>query len=166
MSLFLVFLLICFSSHACNARYLGFTHKDTKQYFSKDVEKGISLHDTSISSEMSSPISEEFGVPKREKIGLGATTMKQNNYKHGGHVLEEEDISNESGNELVISSQKELQQKDEIEGMKKQDRSMVESTESDNEEAVKSNENDIAEDVVVMDYAQPHRKPPIHNEKS
>lgn len=33
------------------------------------------------------------------------------------------------------------------------------------EEAADSNEKDIIEDVVVMDYAQPHRKPPIHNIK-
>lgn len=35
----------------------------------------------------------------------------------------------------------------------------------DTEEAVDSKENDTVEDIVVMDYAQPHRKPPIHNEK-
>lgn len=33
------------------------------------------------------------------------------------------------------------------------------------EEAVNSIEKDPVEDVVVMDYAQPHRKPPIHNTK-
>lgn len=26
-------------------------------------------------------------------------------------------------------------------------------------------ENEVGEDMVVMDYAQPHRKPPIHNKK-
>lgn len=33
------------------------------------------------------------------------------------------------------------------------------------EEAVNSIEKEPVEDVVVMDYAQPHRKPPIHNTK-
>lgn len=33
------------------------------------------------------------------------------------------------------------------------------------EETVNSKEDEIIEDVVVMDYAQPHRKPPIHNIK-
>jgi hypothetical protein len=42
---------------------------------------------------------------------------------------------------------------------------MLGSTANDTEEAVRSEENDIAEDVAVMDYAQPHRKPPIHNKK-
>jgi hypothetical protein len=36
---------------------------------------------------------------------------------------------------------------------------------SSTEETVDVMENDAAEDIVVMDYAQPHRKPPIHNEK-
>lgn len=35
----------------------------------------------------------------------------------------------------------------------------------DVKEPADSNEKDIMEDVVVMDYAQPHRKPPIHNTK-
>mgnify|MGYP001578300523 CR=1 FL=1 len=33
------------------------------------------------------------------------------------------------------------------------------------EETVDSMENDEGEDIVVMDYAQPHRKPPIHNRR-
>lgn len=50
--------------------------------------------------------------------------------------------------------------------MKKHGRSLGESkSDTTDEEAVESNENEIVEDVVVMDYASPHRKPPIHNEK-
>jgi len=33
------------------------------------------------------------------------------------------------------------------------------------EETVVTNASDTEEDIVEMDYAQPHRKPPIHNEK-
>jgi len=33
------------------------------------------------------------------------------------------------------------------------------------EETVFTKASDSAEDIVEMDYAQPHRKPPIHNEK-
>lgn len=42
---------------------------------------------------------------------------------------------------------------------------MLESSAHDTDEAVNGKENEVVEDVVVMDYAQPHRKPPIHNEK-
>jgi hypothetical protein len=42
----------------------------------------------------------------------------------------------------------------------------LESPPSDNaEESVGAKENDMGEDIVVMDYAQPHRKPPIHNKE-
>ncbi|KAF3448357.1 hypothetical protein FNV43_RR09070 [Rhamnella rubrinervis] len=44
-------------------------------------------------------------------------------------------------------------------------RSLLESAPRDTEEALDFKENDSVDDVVVMDYAQPHRKPPIHNEK-
>jgi len=35
----------------------------------------------------------------------------------------------------------------------------------DDEETMVRKASDSAEDIVEMDYAQPHRKPPIHNEK-
>ncbi|KAH6818111.1 root meristem growth factor [Perilla frutescens var. frutescens] len=42
-------------------------------------------------------------------------------------------------------------------------RSTVESSPSNAEENVSSKDNDNVQDIEVMDYAQPHRKPPIHN---
>lgn len=46
-------------------------------------------------------------------------------------------------------------------------RSLLGSAQHNAEETVDDHvkENDDAKDIVVMDYAQPHRKPPIHNEK-
>ncbi|XP_012069954.2 uncharacterized protein LOC105632249 [Jatropha curcas] len=157
MSPFLVFLLISFSLHACNARFLGFNDKDLHK---------VHLHQISIPSEMISPAPEEVGEIDRRRIhenslNIGATTMKQN--KELTSFKEEE--STKTGNELIVFSQDGLQDKDKIEGWKRPRRSMLGSVPSDTEEAVESNENDIAEGVVVTDYAQPHRKPPIHNEK-
>ena len=40
---------------------------------------------------------------------------------------------------------------------------MLGSTSNDAEETVNSKENFVVENIVVMDYEQPHRKPPIHN---
>ncbi|XP_057810557.1 uncharacterized protein LOC131024978 [Salvia miltiorrhiza] len=42
---------------------------------------------------------------------------------------------------------------------KRRERMMV----SDAEENVSAKDKGAVEDIVVMDYAQPHRKPPIHN---
>ncbi|PKI41574.1 hypothetical protein CRG98_038085 [Punica granatum] len=36
---------------------------------------------------------------------------------------------------------------------------------SADDNAVDAVDGDVVEDIAVMDYAQPHRKPPIHNEK-
>lgn len=43
----------------------------------------------------------------------------------------------------------------------------MESKQQDSNEAINnSKDNSSPEDAVVMDYAQPHRKPPIHNVKT
>ncbi|XP_015578892.1 uncharacterized protein LOC8276939 [Ricinus communis] len=169
MSPLLVFLLICFCTHACNARLIS-DRENRKPDFFKGVDKVINLHETSTPSEITSPISEGFAAQEREEVGkvdrrLGASTMEQKNVH--GHLKEQGSRKvTASGTGFIISTQKDLQQTDTAQGFKRQERFMIESAPSDTEEAVKSNENDIAEDAVVMDYAQPHRKPPIHNEKA
>lgn len=50
-----------------------------------------------------------------------------------------------------------------VQTWKRSERSTPESPPSNGEETVNSKDNGIAEDVVVKDYEQPHRKPPIHN---
>ncbi|XP_041990072.1 uncharacterized protein LOC121790576 [Salvia splendens] len=42
-------------------------------------------------------------------------------------------------------------------------RAMLESSAFNYEENVSTKDKGSVEDIVVMDYAQPHRKPPIHN---
>ncbi|KAJ6714647.1 hypothetical protein OIU85_026177 [Salix viminalis] len=177
MSTDLIFLLllICFSLHACNARFLGLSDKETKkQVFNKvlvqDVDK-LKIHRTTSAPSEMMP-SEEQGkqVVGRDdmitrKISLlGATTM---NEKDAEALPKQEEGTKgaTSGNKVIVSSQADLQQASEI--IEGKGRSMLGSAAKDTEEAVRSDqENDIAEDVAVMDYAQPHRKPPIHNEKS
>ncbi|OAY60013.1 uncharacterized protein LOC110628987 isoform X2 [Manihot esculenta] len=145
MSLLLICLLICFSLHACNARYIGLSAKETRtQDFTKDVLR-VNLYETSVSSEMNSPIPEEFQAQREEVGEIDRRRRIPENSLGAGH-------------KLIVSSQRNLQQTAKIEGLKKQARSY-------NKKALESGENDIVEDVVVMDYAQPHRKPPIHNEK-
>ncbi|CAK7355839.1 unnamed protein product [Dovyalis caffra] len=124
------------------------------------------------------------GISTRKISLLGATAMNQKDAEvfmkqEEGTKRASSDVSlvafmvaNDSngipaGNMVIVSSQADLQQASKIiEGYKGQERSMLGSTANDTEEAVQSEESDeISEDVVVMDYAQPHRKPPIHNEK-
>lgn len=49
---------------------------------------------------------------------------------------------------------------------KSQGRWLLESPPHETDEVVNAKETEVVDDVTVMDYAQPHRKPPIHNEKS
>ncbi|GMP95845.1 hypothetical protein CsSME_00044730 [Camellia sinensis var. sinensis] len=74
-----------------------------------------------------------------------------------------EDIT--KGNEITSSSsQAVLQEPTKIVERKRQARWMLSSTSQNAEETVDhSKEDDPVKDIVVMDYAQPHRKPPIHN---
>ncbi|CAN4077949.1 unnamed protein product [Withania somnifera] len=68
------------------------------------------------------------------------------------------------GNKVKITSFHEGAQ---VKILRRGSRLMLESPPSTQheEEEVNSIEKDPVEDVVVMDYAQPHRKPPIHNKK-
>ncbi|KAJ6308310.1 hypothetical protein OIU76_017982 [Salix suchowensis] len=178
MSTDLIFLLllICFSLHACNARFLGLSDKETKkqvfnQVLVQDVDK-LKIHRTTSAPSEMMPSGERGAQGKQvvrrddmitRKIRLlGATTM---NEKDTEALTKQEGTKGAaSGNKVIVSSQADLQQASEI--IEGKGRSMLGSAAKDTEEAVRSEENDIAEDVAVMDYAQPHRKPPIHNEKS
>ncbi|KAJ8526792.1 hypothetical protein K7X08_029269 [Anisodus acutangulus] len=73
------------------------------------------------------------------------------------------DDEENKGKKVIISFQEGAQ----VKMLRRQSRLILESPPSaqHEEEAVNSVEIDPVEDVVVMDYAQPHRKPPIHNMK-
>ncbi|KAJ7010921.1 hypothetical protein D5086_001099 [Populus alba] len=182
MSTLFLLLLICLSLHACNARVLRLSDKETKkQVLNKDLVQGVdklNIDRTTLApSEMMPPVSEEQGAQGQQIVGrddtitrkislLSATTMKKKDEE--AFMKQEEGTQGPtSGNKVIVSSKADFQQSSEIiiEGLKGRGRSMLGSTANDTEEAVRSEENDIAEDVAVMDYAQPHRKPPIHNKK-
>lgn len=95
---------------------------------------------------------------------VGESTMKQEEPK----AFLKEEAAPTSGDILVPSLQNDFQRlakTEALESSQAQARSLLGSPQDDTDEAVDSKENDFVEDTVVMDYAQPHRKPPIHNEK-
>ncbi|XP_011018298.1 PREDICTED: uncharacterized protein LOC105121386 [Populus euphratica] len=182
MSTLFLLLLICLSLHACNARFLRLTDKETKkQVLNKDLVQDVdklNIDRTTLApSEMMPPVSEEQGAQGQQVVGrddtitrkislLSATTMKKKDEE--AFMKQEEGTKGAtSGNKVIVSSQADFQQSSKIiiEGLKGRGRSMLGSTANDTEEAVRSEENDFPKDVAVMDYAQPHRKPPIHNKK-
>ncbi|XP_022732512.1 uncharacterized protein LOC111286669 [Durio zibethinus] len=175
MSSHAIFFLVCLCMHACNGRRLGLAAEETGNHVhflaSKNVNK-TKPHDQlqmrpSISMKLQTQELQEVGVHGRriEENLVGANTMKQTllSYFLKGKEAVAKAIS---GYELIISSRVDLQGREKVEGLKRVTRSMLGNSAGDTEEAVGSKEKENVVDIDVMDYAQPHRKPPIHNEKN
>nr|XP_043628990.1 uncharacterized protein LOC122600346 [Erigeron canadensis] len=136
---YLIILHLCVSMHAYTSRPLG--------VFQLGHGKGIRL--TSKTSEIMAEI-------KGENVNENIIERNESNVEFHSdkpNMLKGSDIK-------VQVSQEETQ----VEGWKDHARSTMESKQQDSKEAINNSEtNIVTEDVVVMDYAQPHRKPPIHN---
>ncbi|XP_021912434.1 uncharacterized protein LOC110826141 [Carica papaya] len=162
MSYLILLLLLCLSLHACNARPLCLFYckgKVQSNLLTEGVDSANYFRKVWNPSELQKKgpvdIKNNGGeVDHRDR----ASTLQQN-------FMKEKVV----GYKIIISSHNDLQQnQDKVKGLiiKRQARSMLGNRSGDDtEEAVDSKENDTVEDIVVMDYAQPHRKPPIHNEK-
>ncbi|MBA0689640.1 hypothetical protein Goari_007359 [Gossypium aridum] len=175
-SLGVIFFLLCLPMHACNARCLGYAAEDIDNhadFLAKDVNK-LKLHDqlemrSSISKEVQT---QEYGVHGRRKQenGTDANNMKQTlcNLLLKAKQAVENAIS--SGYEIILSSGVDFHGRAKVEGLKRvrRSRSMLGNSGGDTEEDVGSKEKDMVDGDIddVMDYSQPHRKPPIHNEKN
>ncbi|KAJ8764212.1 hypothetical protein K2173_005392 [Erythroxylum novogranatense] len=194
MSLFPVLsLLICLSVHACNARYLGLVFdKETKASISaKDLGEKVP-DKTSLPSEIVPPKLVENGdqggrKPNKDVLSnlgnvLGVSTMEMKvekdclNDHEQSRILETSGlfvalsfatvvahVSNKvrAGTEVIVSRSYPY----ETQQAGNQESSTVHAG-GDVHEAAESKENETTEDIIEMDYAQPHRKPPIHNEKN
>ncbi|GMN32731.1 hypothetical protein TIFTF001_003822 [Ficus carica] len=182
MSSVALLVLLCLTSsslHACNARLLAFSDKQ----IGKEIEKVILSADETLTPQ---PNQKDGKIPSVEfqklkdhdqaknigRIGNenhhGANALRLfmlNLRKHYTHPVAAAELTS-SGTSITKSfSQIGLQQSIETKGHEGHARSMLGSAPQDTEEAVDIKEGDAIEDIVVMDYAQPHRKPPIHNEK-
>ncbi|KAK2649096.1 hypothetical protein Ddye_016585 [Dipteronia dyeriana] len=166
LSILLLFLL-CFSMHACNGRCLKET---SKQYhiFTKEVDQAR-FHKVSIQLGLGHV--DDLQTQGQDQIrNVGRKIHENQDDENSMKQEESKPFSKEEaskGNKITKASPKDLQRQAKTEGLKSsQGRSLLRYSETHNtNEAVDSKENDDVEDIVVMDYAQPHRKPPIHNEK-
>ncbi|WMV43636.1 hypothetical protein MTR67_037021 [Solanum verrucosum] len=152
MSKFLVYLLVCISLHACSARPLASVDDKENKILLSSKEVTIMTSDTSKTEGriiMSEDIGKDDGKLMWKKTSIVARNQLDDEENKGNKV----EISFHEGAQVKIS--------------RRESRLMLESPLSTQheEEAVNSIEKELVEDVVVMDYAQPHRKPPIHNTK-
>ncbi|KAM1037525.1 hypothetical protein ACFX1X_032710 [Malus domestica] len=171
MSPIVLMLHLCLSMHACNGQLLGFlpTESGYRAYHSvEDVGNVLRRSETSMSSTRPS-ISVEFQskevevkdaetVPTLESIPNDDGSRKQ------GHV----NFGPTSAQDIFTFSQIHQKKSIKVKGLERQTRTLLGSAtlHDQMEEDKDPKGNEATEDVGVMDYAQPHRKPPIHNEKS
>lgn len=135
-------LCLCVSMHACNSRPLG--------VFNKEPENDFQLTIKNTQEIMTELEVKDIGNSIEQKMFKLEFFLDKLNMLKGNDVKLQ--ISEEGAN---------------IEGWKNHARSTMESKQQDSNEAINnSKDNSSPEDAVVMDYAQPHRKPPIHNAKT
>ncbi|XP_017222274.1 uncharacterized protein LOC108199018 isoform X2 [Daucus carota subsp. sativus] len=151
-------LVLLLSLHACKARHLSLNDNRNSRR-SHTVVKN--LHSKSLPSLYKETDSEPEVVQAREANSPGANELTNTVMaKDSEQTIPKND--NKKGGEIDISHPKEATQP---EGWRRQARSTTESSPSEARETADTKESEIVDDVVAMDYAQPHRKPPIHNRK-
>ncbi|XP_009795305.1 uncharacterized protein [Nicotiana sylvestris] len=142
MSKFLVYLLVCLSLHACSARPLATT-----------TDKENRIQDVTF---LTRDTFKTEGKITFENNGSGSLDDAKLMWKKRSNGEETK------GNKVIT-----VQEGAQVKMLRRQSRLILETPPlaQHEEEAVNSIKKDPVEDVVVMDYAQPHRKPPIHNTK-
>ncbi|KAK7307790.1 hypothetical protein VNO77_41164 [Canavalia gladiata] len=147
----LVLLVLSVSLHACTARSLSLAKKDTANY---PFHKKLDMVKTLTASSVKDSKLEENQPPQQKEANNEINTCKRGS---GVSTSKKMIVGASSGISFQSDSPSFLAAKDE----RRHARSMLGPV----EETVVTNASDTAEDIVEMDYAQPHRKPPIHNEK-
>nr|XP_011463730.1 PREDICTED: uncharacterized protein LOC101307119 isoform X2 [Fragaria vesca subsp. vesca] len=175
----LLVLVSCLYMHmyACNAgRVLGFSIEESGSQFHDSVNEDLERVLTKLSETTSMPsstrrpsMSVQVKNPETVVIHEKADVSK----KQGEAASKPTSSSGLDVVTLFTSSQIDQQYQIELKGSKRQARSVLGSATQDNDieedhdtdSEGSSNEAAIDEDVGVMDYANPHKKPPIHNER-
>lgn len=158
----LTFVLLVFlvSLHACNARHLSLTHETIEKkshVLRKDVHSR-KLRSSFILTHSEPKLAQTQEEHYSSSTGADELTDTVTGKESATVVLKKDE---KTGEEVVRSYSGETTQREKW----RQTRSTLESSRDEVEETANSEENDTIDDVVAMDYAKPHRKPPIHNRK-
>ncbi|TKY70841.1 hypothetical protein E2542_SST07135 [Spatholobus suberectus] len=149
-------LLLCVSVHACTARSpCSLTKKDAPH---KELDKVKLLETLTASSVKDYKL--EKNQPQQQKVANNQINTCES-CSSLSSTLEEMIVEAASGTSFQMDSPTFLAAQDQ----RRHARSMLGPAQHHVEETVVTNASGTAEDIVEMDYAQPHRKPPIHNEK-
>ncbi|KAG4403886.1 hypothetical protein AAZX31_01G196400 [Glycine max] len=165
-------LLLCVSVHACTARSfsLSLTIKDTTH---KELDKFKLLETLTATSSIVKNYKLEANQPQQQKVvnneintcescSSVSSTLKETIVEAASvKIIPSDSGEHAAGTSFQMDSPSFLASQDE----RRHARSMLGPAQHNDEETVVTNASDTEEDIVEMDYAQPHRKPPIHNEK-
>ncbi|KAI9076532.1 hypothetical protein K1719_041518 [Acacia pycnantha] len=154
--LLLLILLLCLSLHACTSRPLILLHKQTAKRFSyKDLDKVLVLEKFMAAAKPRPCTLKEKEVSDDETIcesGCNASTLKEVKIGHYSNRHSGATSSFQTDSPSLL--------------LRRHTRSMLGPEEHHVEETLNPSSGDTTlEDILEMDYAQPHRKPPIHNGK-
>ncbi|XP_074330239.1 uncharacterized protein LOC141667590 [Apium graveolens] len=134
-----VYVILFLSLHACKGRSLGL-------HTNKGDFTGMNVHNSNL-----------------QHFGDGELQAQENNFAETGQSNIEQSLA--CAVPVKENPFEETLTKKITKGWRRQALSTSGSEEHEFEGTADPNGKDIIEDVVVMDYAQPHRKPPIHNIK-
>ncbi|KAB2632497.1 hypothetical protein D8674_028744 [Pyrus ussuriensis x Pyrus communis] len=172
MSSIVLLVLLCLSMHACNARLLGFVPKESgcRAYHSiEDVGNVLRRSETSMSSTRPT-ISVEWQTKQVEVKVDAETLLTLQSIPKDDLLLKQGHFHGPTSGHDIFTVSSGIDQKKSIKmkGLERHRRTLLGSATLHNqmEEDKGPKGNKAMEDVGVMDYAQPHRKPPIHNKKS
>ncbi|KAL4384976.1 hypothetical protein GQ457_15G010200 [Hibiscus cannabinus] len=168
------FLLLCLPMRSCNASRLGFAAQEIGNragFLAKDVGK-LKLHDQPSISKETQELQEDgvHGISTQENL-----TGKTNTFELSSLYLEQFIclFNKKYGSkkyESIVSYGVDLHGLAKVEGVEKgtRSRSMLGGDHTVDHQDLDSNDKDKVDGGIddVMDYSQPHRKPPIHNEKN
>ncbi|XP_054823029.1 uncharacterized protein LOC129321319 isoform X2 [Prosopis cineraria] len=145
-SLPLLLLLLCLSLHACTFHPLILSQIQTAKCHSyKDLDTVLVL-DKCIAASKQGPCTLEENKVQQGKVAHDETVGTGLSNRHSGATTS---LQTDSPSLLL----------------RRHTRSMLGPAQHHVTETVNPSSGDTMEDMVEMDYAQPHRKPPIHNEK-
>ncbi|WVZ12971.1 hypothetical protein V8G54_017501 [Vigna mungo] len=161
-----VILLLSVSVHACTARFSSLSKKDTPHKietkicdYLQELDKLKLLETLTASSSFKDHRLQENQQQQQKLANNEFNTCESCSMSS---TLKEPIVEAASGTSFQMDSPSFLAAEDE----RGPARSMLGAAQHHHvEETMLSKASDTAEDIVEMDYAQPHRKPPIHNEK-
>ncbi|XP_047329190.1 uncharacterized protein LOC124932580 [Impatiens glandulifera] len=160
MSAFL-WLVVFLSLHACNARHLVQREKVGKGLYNprKEIEDHKSR---SLSRSKFSFIEVNITEKDHDNKDDASKTKHKAPCMEEDHLIKGKKTEASSSSPEVLQMTISLKEKYKKEERRKLGEKLEKAKESDNSNPM---EEEDGEDIGVMDYVQPHRKPPIHNKE-